>query len=52
MHIFLIIREDPTKTDVDVLNVLKDITIDPNQYPNIKKWRDAVQQFSIEERER
>lgn len=41
---------EPTKTDVDVLNALADVDLDAAQYPNICRWRAAMQTFTIGDR--
>lgn len=42
--------EEPSKTDVDVLNAICDKEIDRNIFPFIYKWRSAVLRYSSDER--
>lgn len=46
----LFYREEPTKTDVDVVNALLNINVDENLYPHVFEWKLAVLQHSVEER--
>lgn len=43
--------EEPSKTDVDVLNAICDKEIDRILFPLIYKWRSAVLRFSSDERD-
>lgn len=43
--------DEPSKTDVDVLNAISDKDIDRNSFPYIYKWRSAVLRYSRDERD-
>lgn len=45
-----LLGEEPTKTDVDVLNAILTVDIEKSQYPLVYQWRAAVLQHSAEER--
>lgn len=49
-QLFLHCSEEPTKTDVDVINALLDTNIDQDLYPHVYEWKLAVLQHSVEER--
>lgn len=49
--LFFLFSDEPSKTDVDVLNAISDKEIDRNSFPHIYKWRSAVLRFSTDERE-
>ncbi|XP_037051918.1 ankyrin repeat and LEM domain-containing protein 2 isoform X3 [Bradysia coprophila] len=44
-----LLGDEPTKTDMHVLNALKTIEIDKLSYPCILQWKSALQQHSQEE---
>jgi hypothetical protein len=47
----LYFRDEPTKTDVDVLNALEPISdqIDVNMYPYVKKWFNVMRKYKADQ---
>ncbi|XP_055586248.1 uncharacterized protein LOC129738943 [Uranotaenia lowii] len=48
---FYLEGQEPSKQDLDVLNVIELKTIDESQFPHVHKWREAILKLPVEERE-
>ncbi|NXY48606.1 ANKL2 protein, partial [Ceuthmochares aereus] len=49
-NLFLL-GEQPSKLDSDVLAAIEAVEMDPQKYPNIYKWKHAVQSYSSSDRQ-
>ncbi|XP_065082371.1 ankyrin repeat and LEM domain-containing protein 2 homolog [Ochlerotatus camptorhynchus] len=45
-------EQEPSKQDVDVLNVIEKRVIDQGKFPHVHEWRKAMLRLSVEERDR
>lgn len=50
--LFSLHSDEPTKTDNDVFKALHNVEIDDKTYPNIHQWYAALENYSLDEREK
>uniref|UniRef100_A0A240SX93 ANKLE2 third alpha/beta domain-containing protein n=1 Tax=Glossina pallidipes TaxID=7398 RepID=A0A240SX93_GLOPL len=48
-HKIFIYGNEPTKTDMDVLNAILRIDIDKSKYPNVHSWKNALMRYPNDE---
>ena len=51
-YCLLLFRDEPSKTDVDVLRAVEGSPITPENHPHVHQWRNVVLAFSEQARKR